>query len=37
MNIPIYVGFDPREAAAYHTFCQSVMNHRYKRATPRER
>lgn len=25
--IPIYVGFDPREAAAYHTFCQSVIEH----------
>lgn len=23
--IPIYVGFDPREAAAYHVFCQSVI------------
>lgn len=25
--IPIYVGFDPREAAAYHVFCQSVIQH----------
>lgn len=25
--IPLYVGFDPREAAAYHVFCQSVINH----------
>lgn len=25
--IPLYVGFDPREAIAYHTFCQSVLNH----------
>lgn len=25
--IPLYVGFDPREAAAYHVFCQSVMEH----------
>jgi len=23
--IPIVVGFDPREAVAYHTFCQSVL------------
>jgi lipopolysaccharide biosynthesis glycosyltransferase len=23
--IPIYVGYDPREAAAYHVFCQSVI------------
>ena len=23
--IPIYVGYDPREAIAYHTFCQSVI------------
>jgi hypothetical protein len=23
--IPIYVGFDPREACVYHTFCQSVI------------
>ena len=23
--IPIYVGFDQREAVAYHTFCQSVL------------
>src|SRR5690242_7058251 len=23
--IPLYVGFDQREAAAYHVFCQSVM------------
>lgn len=25
--IPLYVGFDQREAIAYHTFCQSVLNH----------
>lgn len=25
--IPLYVGFDPRESAAYHVFCQSVINH----------
>lgn len=25
--IPIYVGFDQREAVAYHTFCQSVLDH----------
>jgi hypothetical protein len=25
--IPLYVGFDPREAAAYHVFCQSVIEH----------
>ena len=24
--IPIFVGLDPRETAAYHTFCQSVIN-----------
>jgi lipopolysaccharide biosynthesis glycosyltransferase len=23
--LPIYVGFDPREAAAYHVWCQSVI------------
>lgn len=23
--IPVYVGFDPREAAVYHVFCQSVI------------
>lgn len=23
--IPIFVGFDPREAVAYHVFCQSVL------------
>ena len=23
--IPIYVGYDPREAVAYHVFCQSVI------------
>lgn len=23
--IPIYVGYDPRESAAYHVFCQSVI------------
>lgn len=26
MIVPIYVGFDPREAVAYHTFCQSVIS-----------
>jgi len=25
--IPIFVGLDPRETAAYHTFSQSVINH----------
>lgn len=25
--LPIYVGFDPREAAVYHVFCQSVIEH----------
>lgn len=25
--IPIYVGYDPREAATYHVFCQSVVEH----------
>lgn len=24
-TIPIFVGFDPRESVAYHTFCQSVI------------
>lgn len=24
--IPIFVGFDPRESVAYHTFCQSVID-----------
>ena len=23
--IPLYVGFDPRESAVYHVFCQSVI------------
>jgi len=27
MTIPIYVGHDSREAACYHTFCQSVIQH----------
>ena len=25
--LPIYVGYDPREACAYHVFCQSVIEH----------
>ena len=25
--IKLYVGFDPREAAVYHVFCQSVIEH----------
>jgi hypothetical protein len=25
LPIPIYVGFDPREAAAYHVCCQSIL------------
>lgn len=25
--IPCYVGYDPREAIAYHVFCQSVIEH----------
>ena len=25
--INLYVGFDPREACVYHTFCQSVIEH----------
>ena len=25
--IPLYVGYDPREALVYHTFCQSVIEH----------
>lgn len=25
--IPVFVGYDPREAAAYHVFCQSVIQH----------
>jgi len=25
--IPIFVGYDERESVAYHTFCQSVMDH----------
>jgi lipopolysaccharide biosynthesis glycosyltransferase len=24
--IPVFVGFDPREAVAYHVFCQSVIS-----------
>ena len=27
MAIRIFVGYDPREAAAYHVFCQSVIEH----------
>ena len=27
MVINVYVGFDSREAAAYHVFCQSVIDH----------
>ena len=26
MEIPIYVGFDPREAVAFHVFCHSVLS-----------
>lgn len=26
-NISIVVGFDQREAVAYHVFCQSVIDH----------
>lgn len=26
MQIPIYVGFDPREAVGYHVFCHSVLS-----------
>ncbi len=26
MHIPIYVGYDPREAIAYHAFCHSVLS-----------
>lgn len=25
--IPVYLGFDPREAAAYHVACQSIIDH----------
>ena len=25
MEIPVYVGFDPRESVAYHVFCHSVL------------
>ena len=25
--ITVYVGYDPREAAVYHVFCQSVIEH----------
>lgn len=25
--VPFFVGYDPREAAAYHVFCQSVIDH----------
>ena len=27
MSIPLYIGFDDREAIAYHVFCQSVIEH----------
>lgn len=30
MVIPIYVGFDSREAAAYHVFCQSIIDYSSK-------
>jgi hypothetical protein len=26
-TVRIYVGYDPREAVVYHTFCESVLNH----------
>jgi len=26
-TIPLYVGYDPREAVAYHVFCQSVIDY----------
>lgn len=26
MIVPVYVGYDPREAVAYHTFCQSILS-----------
>jgi hypothetical protein len=26
-TVDLYIGFDPREAAAYHVFAQSVLNH----------
>ena len=26
MEIPVYVGYDPREAVAYHVFCHSVLS-----------
>jgi hypothetical protein len=26
-SVRIYCGYDPRESAGYHTFCQSVMDH----------
>ena len=25
--LPIYIGYDPREAAAYHVCCQSIIDH----------
>jgi len=25
--IPLYIGYDPREAAVFHVFCQSVIEH----------
>lgn len=28
--LSLYVGFDPREACVYHTFCQSVIEHASK-------
>ena len=30
MTIPVFVGFDQREAAVYHTFCQSVIENSSK-------
>lgn len=27
MRIPIYIGFDPREAIAYHVCCNSIIRH----------
>lgn len=27
MRVPIYIGFDPREAVAYHVCCNSIIRH----------
>lgn len=28
--ITLYIGYDPREACVYHTFCQSVIVNKFE-------